>query len=67
MIPDTQAKEKQSSYIQITLSSHKGVFSTDGPMKLRKELIVRGGIRLSVCEVLCVSYQESRSMFKEIL
>jgi hypothetical protein len=34
------------------------------PKKLRKELIVKGGIRLSTYEVC---YQESRSRFEEIL
>ena len=34
-----------------------------GPKKLRKELIVKGGIRLSTYEVC---YQESKSMFEEI-
>ena len=56
----------QSSSIQITLSRYEGSSLIDGPTKLRKEWIVEGGIRLSIREVLCVSYQESRSMFDEI-
>jgi len=63
VIHGTQAREKQSSSIQITLSRHERSYSTDGPTKLRKELIVEGGIRPSVCEVFCVSYQELRSLY----
>ena len=55
-----QARKKQPSSIQITLSRYKGTTSTDGPMKLRKEWIVKGGIRLSTREAFCMSYQELR-------
>ena len=52
MKQDTQAREKQSSSIQITLSRHKGTSSTDGPMMLRKEWVNKGEIRLSIRGVL---------------
>ena len=55
---DSQAKEKrswnQSSSIQITLSIYEEGSSKDGPTKLRKEWIVKSGIRLSIQEVLYV-------------
>ena len=37
-------------------------YSTNGPTKLRRELIVKGGIRSSVREVFFVSYRELRSI-----
>ena len=53
-----QARKKQSSSIQITLSSHRGVSSIDRPMRLRKESIVKGRIRLSIREAFDVSCGE---------
>ena len=51
MIQDTQARKKQSSSIQITLSRCKGTSSTDGSTKSRKEWVVTNGVRLSIHEV----------------
>ena len=57
-----QARKKQSSSFQITLSRYEGCSSKDVPTKLWTELIVKGGIRSSVREVFCVSYRELRSI-----
>ena len=58
-----QARNKQPSSIQITLSRYEGCSSIDGPTKLRKEWIVKkNGDRLSTREVFCVSHQELRSI-----
>ena len=53
MIQDTQAKKKQSSSTQITLSRNEGTSPKDGLAKPRKELTVKGGIILSIREVFC--------------
>ena len=53
-----QARNKQPSSIQITLSRYKGCSSKDVPTKLRKEWIIKNGDRLSIREVFCVSHQE---------
>ena len=57
-----QARKKQPSSIQITLSRYEGCSSIDGPTKLRKEWIVKNGDRLSIREVFCVSHQELRNI-----
>ena len=58
-----QARKKQSSSIQITLSRYEGCSSKDVPTKLRKEWIIKkNGDRLSTREVFCVSHQELRSI-----
>ena len=53
-----QARKKQPSSIQITLSRYKGTTSTDGPTKPRKEWMVKVEIRLSNHEVFDVSCRE---------
>ena len=53
-----QARKKQPSSIQITYSRYDGSSSMDGPTKLRKEWIVKGGIRLSIHEVFGMSCGE---------
>ena len=58
MIQDTQARKKQSSSIQITLSRCEGTSSTDGSTKSRKELVVTNGVRLSIYKVFDVSCGE---------
>ena len=55
---DTQAEEKQSSSIQITLSMYEGSSRKDGPTKPRKEWIVKDGIRLRINERFDVSCRE---------
>ena len=57
-----QARKKQPSSIQITLSRYEGCSSKDVPTKPRKEWIVKNGERLGIREVFCVSYQELRSI-----
>ena len=57
-----QAIKKQPSSIQITLSRYEGCSSKDVPTKLWKEWKLREEIRLSIREVLCISYQELRSV-----
>ena len=53
-----QARKKQPSSIQITLSRYEGCSSKDVPTKPRKEWIVKGGIRLSIHEVFGMSCGE---------
>ena len=53
-----QARKKQPSSIQITLTRYKGTTSTDGPTKPRKEWMVKVEIRLSNHEVFDVSCRE---------
>ena len=48
-----QARKKQSSSIQITLSGYKGISSTDGSPKSRKEWVDTNGVRLSINKVIC--------------
>jgi len=55
-----QARKKQPSFIQITLSRYEGCSPKDVPTKLRKEWIVKNGDRLSIREVFYLSYQELR-------
>ena len=58
MIQDAQARKKQSSSIQITLSRCEGTSSTDGTTKSRKEWVVTNGVRLSIYKVFDVSCRE---------
>ena len=51
-----QARKKQSSSIQITLSRYEGCSSRDGSTMLWKEWKVKGEIGPSIHEVFCVSY-----------
>ena len=55
-----QARKKQPSFIQITLSRYEGCSPKDVPTKLRKEWIVKNGDRLSIRKVFYMSYQELR-------
>ena len=61
MIQDTQARKKQSSSFQITLSRYEG-WANEAEEKMDS---LKNVIRLSIHEVFCVSYQESRIMFEE--
>ena len=48
-----QARKKQSSSIQITLSRCEGTSLTDGSTKSRKEWVVTNGVRVSIHKVIC--------------
>ena len=61
-----QARKKQSSSIQITLSMYEGCSSKNAPTKRKKAWIVNGEIRLSMHDVFAVNCG-NKGVFEEVL
>ena len=62
MIQDPKPERNNQTLLKSLYQGTKNDSSKDVPTKLRRELIVKGGIRRSVREVFCMSYQELRSV-----